>query len=262
MIKFTEDSSYSKEGVFIKFLKQTDEKETTVKYILSKLEAKYSFSNYLKFSFTDIGAGEGTVTAPIIEFLKRKVDLEAHLIEPSSLMQILKKRCGPDIDYINSGMEDKPLPKSDFILMAHAIQYVKDRKSFAKTLEYALNPNGKILVVGTHPESDDLRLKKEIKGVGEVKKKEKPRENLFEYLEKEGFKVTREYVETKIDIRNTLKMNQEGEGILAFYYHKPFSEISKEEISHFQEVAKKYAKKGILTKKLQFIWVESEIDPN
>ena len=257
MVKLTEDSSYSLKGAFPQFLKQTDEKKITVKYILSKLREKYSFSNYTKFSFTDIGAGESAVTSPIIEFLRRNVNLEAHLIEPSSLMKILKKRCGPNVDYIWAGMEDKPLPKSDFILMAHAIQYVKDRRSFAKSLENALNSNGKILVVGTHSESDDLRLKRELKYEEKIKKKEKPRENLFEYLEKEGFKVTREYVKSKIDINNALKMNKDGEGILAFYYHKPFSEISKEEILRFKKVAEKYAPKGKLTKRLQFIWVES-----
>ena len=96
MVKLTEDSSYSLKGAFPQFLKQTDEKKITVKYILSKLREKYSFSNYTKFSFTDIGAGEGAVTSSIIEFLRRNVNLEVHLIEPSSLMKILKKRCGPN----------------------------------------------------------------------------------------------------------------------------------------------------------------------
>ena len=40
------DSSYAKEGSFPNFLTQTDEKEITLNYILSKLKIKFDLKNY------------------------------------------------------------------------------------------------------------------------------------------------------------------------------------------------------------------------
>lgn len=250
------DSSYTKEGAFPNFLTQTDEKEITLKYILKQLDIKYILKNYKKFTFTDIGAGDGTLTLPIIEYLGKNVNLQSYCIEPSSLIDILKKRCGKKVHYIQEGMEEITLPKSDFILISHAIQYLKDRKKFAKDLKMALNENGKILVVGTHPESDDLKLKKELKPKIILTQSNKPRENLFEYLEQEGFKVTREYLKSTINLNNAQKVNEIGKEVISFLFHKPFSEISKEEIINFKRLAKKYAPEDKLTKLLQFIWVE------
>ena len=250
------DSSYSKEGAFPAFLTQTNEKGITLNYILNQLDIKYHLKNYKKFTFTDIGAGDGTLTLPIMEYLARLVNLETYCIEPSSLIDILKKRCGLKVHYIQEGMEETSIPKSDFILIAHAIQYLKDRKKFAKNLKQALNSNGKILVVGTHPESDDLKFKKELKLKVLLAESKKPLENLFEYLEQEGFKVTREYLKSTIYLTNAQKINKIGKEVISFYYHKPFSEISKEEIINFQKLARKFAPEDKLTKLLQFIWVE------
>lgn len=253
MFTLFKDSSYAKEGAFPNFLTQTDEKEITLKYILKQLDIRYTLKDYKKFTFTDIGAGDGTLTLPIIEYLAKQMDLEIYCIEPSSLMDTLKKRCGSKAHYIQEGMEETSLPKSDFILIAHTIQYLKDRKKFAKDLKMALNENGKILVVGTHPESDDLKLKKELKPKILSKKS---RENLFEYLEQEGFKVTREYLKSTIHLDNAQKVNEVGKEVISFLYHKSFSDISKEEIINFKRLAKKYAPDDKLTKLLQFIWVE------
>jgi ubiquinone/menaquinone biosynthesis C-methylase UbiE len=251
------DSSYAKEGAFPKFLTQTDEKEITVDYILSKLNTKYNLKDYKKFTFTDIGAGEGRLTLPIMKYLKKNTSLESYCIEPSSLIDTLKEKCGyKGIHYIQKGMEDISLPKSDFILIAHTIQYLKDRKEFAKSLKTALNKNGRVLFVGTHPESDDLKFKKELNPKVNSEESKKPRENIFEYLERDGFKITREYLKSTIDLSNTKKMNNIGKGVISFYYHKPFSEISEEEVRNFQKLSKTFAPEGKLTKLLQFIWVE------
>lgn len=256
MVEIFKDSSYSKKGAFPIFLTQTNEKEVTLNYILKKLKYKYDLTKYNKFTFTDIGAGDGTLTFPIMKYLAKQVNLETYCIEPSSLIDILKKRCGPKVNYIQEGMEETSLPKSDFILIAHTIQYLKDRKKFAKDLKMALNKNGRVLVVGTHPESDDLKFKKELKTKIILKKSKKPRENLFEYLEQEGFKITREYLKSTISLKNTQKTNNIGKEVISFYYHKPFSKISKEEIINFQKLARKFAPDDKLTKLLQFIWVE------
>ncbi len=256
MPKLLNDPSYSKQGSFPKFITQTDEKEVTLRYILDKLKEKYDSRDYKKFTFTDIGAGEGTLTLPIIQYLGKQTNLESYCIEPSSLIELLRKKCGPKVHYIQEGMEETDLPKSDFILIAHAMQYLQDRRKFAKSLKKALNPHGKILVVGAHRESDDLRFKRELKPKKVLTGNEKPKENLFEYLEQEGFKITREYLKSTINISEAQRVRGVGKDIISFFYHKPFSEISNEEIRRFQELSRKFAPDGKLTKLLQFIWVE------
>lgn len=253
MKKIFRDSSYTKEGSFPLFLTQTNEKKVTLQYIISKIEKKYSFKKYKKFTFVDIGAGEGTLTFPLINFLKKKTSLEVYCIEPSTLIDSLNKKCGSQVHYIQKGMEEIKLPKSDFILMSHAIQYLKNKKNFAENIKQALNLNGKMLVVGTYPKSDDLIFKRLINF---KKQSKKPKENLFKYLERAGFKITRDYKKAMINIANTKKLNEEGKAIISFFYHKPFFEISKGEIINFQEKIKKFAPKGKLIKLLQFIWIE------
>lgn len=254
--KIFQDSSYTKRGSFPIFLTQTNEKEVTLKYILTKLDKKYSFKDYKKFTFTDLGAGEGTLTFPLIQFFQKKTSLETYCIEPSTLIDFLKEKCGSNAHYIKKGMEEIKLPKSDFILLSHAIQYLKNRKRFAGRIEQALNPNGKMLVVGTNPKSDDLKFKRIINSREQVKKSGKPKDNLFEYLEKKGFKITKDYAEAIIDTSNTQRLNEKGKAVISFFYHKPFSEISKEEKIRFRETIKEFAPKGKLRKSLQFIWVE------
>ncbi|MFZ1971106.1 MAG: methyltransferase domain-containing protein [Candidatus Nanoarchaeia archaeon] len=247
------DSSYSKEGSFPTFITQTNEKKVTIDYILSAIEEKYSLRDYKKFVFTDIGAGEGTVTLPIMKFIKKGAKLDTYCIEPSSLIETLKKKCGSGVHYIKKGMEETDIPESDLILMAHSLQYVTNKEKFAKTLENSLNPKGKLLVVGASTDSDDLRLKRALALKLDSGKR---KEDFFEYFKKLGLKVSYEYAKAQIDLTNALKLNEKGEGLISFYYHKPFSQITFEEVSRFQYLAKKFAPEGKLVKTLRFIWVE------
>jgi hypothetical protein len=260
MATLFKDPIYEKNGTFQKFLKETNEKEITLKYILSGIKRKYCLKDYKKFCFTDIGAGDGTLTYPVMQFLRKRLrrnaKLETYCIEPSPLISILKAKCRKGAHYISKGMEDISLPKSDFILMAHSIQYITDRKSFAQKLKKAINKNGKLLVVGTHPDSDDLKFNRELRPKVWPNRFKKIKENLFEYLEQDGFRITREYKESKINLANALKLNEKGKAVISFCYHIPFEDLLDSDIAKFRELAKKLAPEGKLTKTLQFIWVE------
>jgi hypothetical protein len=253
------DPIYEKNGTFQAFLTQTDEKKVTIDYILQQLKKRYNLKDHREFCFTDLGAGDGTLTYPIIQFLKKNVkNLDRYCLEPSSLIDTLKERCGPGTHYISCGMEEAVLPISDFILMAHSIQYLKDRGSFAKKIKDALSENGKLLVVGTHPDSQDLRFHRELRPKVRLKIPNKPKENIFAYFEQYGFKITREYKESAIDLSNALKLNEIGREVISFCYHRPFSELSEIEILKFKNLANKLAPEGKLSKTLQFVWVEKD----
>jgi 2-polyprenyl-3-methyl-5-hydroxy-6-metoxy-1,4-benzoquinol methylase len=251
------DPLYEKNGTFQAFLTQTDEKQVTLNYIISELKKRYSLKNYADFCFTDIGAGDGTLTYPIVQFLKKKIKkVDLYCIEPSPLIEILKAKFGCKANYIPCGMEEVVLPKSDFILLSHAMQYIEDRRNFARSIKDALNENGKMLVVGTKPDSLDLRFQRELRPKVRLKMPKKPKENLFEYLEQGGLKITREYHKSTIDLSNALKLNDLGKEVISFCYHRQFSELSERDILKFKELANKLAPEGKLSKTLQFVWVE------
>ena len=256
-------SSYSKGGAFPVYLSQTNGKKVEIKYILPALREKYDFSGYAEkdFVFTDIGAGEGTVTLPVIKFLKKKARLEAYMIEPSSMMETLKAKCGgtrgANLHFIRESAENSGIPFSDFILLSHSASYIKEKKEFAKRLSDSLARGGKILFVGTAKESEDLKLRKELNKESSGKNwKEKPRENIFEYLEKGGLKVKREKRDAWIDFSNAFRLNDAGKGLISFFLGKPFPELSKSEVENFLSAAKRLVKKNRLKKVLEFTWAE------
>ncbi len=248
------NKEYEKDGAFMHFLTQTDQKEVSTNYILSKLKQKFNFKDYDKFIFTDIGAGEGTLTLPIIKFLKNKVALTTYCIEPSELMDVLKMKCGPKVIYIKNGMEETTLPNSDFILMAHSSNYIKNKPEFAKRLYSSLNKGGKILIIGTKSDSDDMKLRRGLRSSEEKKK----RESIYDLFEKLGLKVSVEFEKSTINLESTLKPNEVGKGIISFYYHIPFSELKKADIEKFHLIAKKLAPDNVLIKYLKFTWVEKD----
>ncbi len=151
---------------FISFIKTTN-KDIAAKHgeFLKNLPDRFLHSELLSHAavigyFYGYGAGEGTLTLPIIKFLKNKVALTTYCIEPSELMDVLKMKCGPKVIYIKNGMEETTLPNSDFILMAHSSNYIKNKPEFAKRLYSSLNKGGKILIIGTKSDSDDMKLRR------------------------------------------------------------------------------------------------------
>ncbi len=249
------DSSYSQKGAFPIFLQQTSGKKIELKNILSQLKKRYNLKNYERFIFTDIGAGEGILTYPITKFLSKKVNCDVYCIEPSNLIDTLKKRFHTmqKIHFINKGAEETKIPNSDFILLSHSMGYVKDRKKLAESLTNSLNKKGKILFVGTDPESTDMKFRKAL--IPQKRKKTK-KVNIFDCFEEKGMKVSREYAFADIYLKDVFQRNEKGKGLMSFYYHKPTKEISETETNHFIETARKFASGNKLIKKIQFIWVE------
>ena len=92
----------------------------------------------------DIGCADGTVTTQIIEKIGKVYQLEVTGIETSTeLIKSFKSRTNYDINFINNNVEsmDK-LPKSDFILIAHVVCYIKNLESFLEKVINSLNTKG------------------------------------------------------------------------------------------------------------------------
>ena len=153
-------------------------------------------------------------------------------------------------------MEEIELPKSDFILMAHSINNLTNRKSFAKKVKDSLNPKGNLLVVGAKSDSEEWMFRKELNAKPKSRKVKSKRENLFEYFREPEYSITPEFGEAIIDLTGAFELTPAGKGVISFYYGRPFESLSKVEVSRFHELAEKYAPDRKLIKKLRYVWVK------
>ncbi len=152
---------YEKQSdIFQIYIKNTDQKEILVKNIINKLSSLFEFDKNKDFVFTDIGAGNGKVTIPVIDFLTDKAKLTCNIIEPSDLIDVFKKNCNAkNINYFQNKIDDIKIPKSDFILASHLLVYLDNYQEAIKKIYKALNKNGVALFVKNNSNTDDLRLK-------------------------------------------------------------------------------------------------------
>ena len=247
------DVIYSQDGSFMHFLTQTDQKIVSLQYILDKLTTAFDLRKYKTFTFTDIGAGTGFMTLKIMDFLSEGVKLNTYCIEPSELASQLEEKLGDRAHIIKAKAESTELPKSDFVLMAHVGDYIKDRKAFSQRLYAALNPGALLLGIGTHSESKDILFRRALR---KKPKEQDDKGDLYALLVEQGGKMKREYRNASIDLRTTKTDNPTGNALIEFYYHIPFSDLSPQDIEHFHAMAKQYAPRGILKKKLRFTWIE------
>lgn len=125
---------------YFKFLHYSNEGEN----LLRALKSTFNFRKDWKF--LDIGSGDGRLTLP----LSNKVKITT-IIEPSFLMTtILKERFKKNtkIKIIKKRIEHfETNEKFDFILISHALYFIKNWESLFKKLIYWLKENGYLVII-------------------------------------------------------------------------------------------------------------------
>ena len=239
---------------FFTYVKNTNQKPLLIKKIIEKLDSK--INKYEKFIFTDIGAGDGIITIPVIEYLKNKTNLLCHCLEPSNLINEFKKKCEfENIEYHKEKIEWFEIPKSDFILMSHVLTQKEDYISIVKKIYNSLNKGGFALIVTTNKESDDVKLKFKLRENPKRLKNVVLTDSILDYLKSNNIVYKHEEIDTDIDYSGGFNLTKEGKDMLAFFHKKPFINITEEEIKKFQDELKKLNVSGRITKKEDYIWI-------
>jgi len=118
---------------FLSYIEQTNQKQILIENIKKTLEMLPIQADQ-DFVFTDIGAGNGVITLPIVHFLndEKRTHLTTNVIEYSdALAAIIQRKLEKDNLLENTNiycnhMEDVAIPESDFILAAHVLLYLDD----------------------------------------------------------------------------------------------------------------------------------------
>lgn len=249
--KFYEKQS----STFQTYIKNTKQKEILVKNIIKKITS--SFKKDQDFVFTDVGAGDGKVTIPIINFLKDKTKLTCNVIEPSDLIDVLKQKSNfENINYLKKKIEDVNIPKSDFILVSHVLAYLNDYQKTIKSIYTSLKDKGIALIVTTNPKSGDVQLKIELGRDFASLKNINLTKNIINFLETNNITHQLETIPSEINTSGCISLNEDGKAIISFFYHEPFDELTNKDIKDFQSAVNELSNKdNKLMKKDDYIWV-------
>ncbi|MBU0459176.1 MAG: class I SAM-dependent methyltransferase [Nanoarchaeota archaeon] len=251
--KFYEKQS----STFQVYIKNTNQKEILVKNIIKKLSSSFKLKKDQNFVFTDVGAGDGKVTIPIINFLKNKAKLTCNVIEPSDLIDDFKKNCNFDkINYSKKKIDDVKIPKSDFILVSHVLVYLENYQKTIKNIYASLKDEGIALIVTTNPKSGDVLLKIKLGRDFASLKNLDLTKNIINSLKNNNLKHQLETIPSEINTLECISLNEDGKAIISFFYHKPFDELTNKDIKDFQNAVNGLSNKdNKLTKKEDYIWI-------
>ena len=254
--KFYEKQS----STFQRYMKNTDQKEILVKNIISKVSSSLKLSKNKEFIFTDIGAGDGKITIPVVNFLKATTKLTCEVIEPSELIDKFKENCNFEgIDYYKNKIEDIEIPKSDFILVSHVLSYFDDYKKTIKNICNSLKKGGIALFVETDSKSDEVLLKIKLEKLGQEFASLRNLdliERIINFLEINKIKYQHEIISSEINTSGCLSLNKNGKSIISFFYHEPFDDLTPKDLQNFQEVIKESANNdNKLTKREDYVWI-------
>ncbi|MDD5197469.1 MAG: Fic family protein [Candidatus Gracilibacteria bacterium] len=245
---------FYKEGpeFFTDFLKNTDEKKVLSEKITHFLKTKYPKTSLI---ISDIGAGNGIIAKDIIQYVRSTHrPFQYNYLEPS---HTLIEHFAQDFDckgvvFYEGNIEYATLPKSDFIILSHVLQYIEDIEGVLTKLLTTLTPGGTLLIVQPSIESKEMLLKEKI-GI----RYSTSIERTFPILQKIQESFSYERVESSIyhmeDIQN---LNENGKKMISFFYNRPFDIIKDEEVERIQNVVKELGVTDCLKKEEDYIWVE------
>jgi len=242
------------EGVFYTYVKNITQKPILITNIIKKLASR--ISNYKQFVFTDIGAGYGVITIPVIDYLKDKTTLKCHCLEPSKLISQIKENCKFDnVTYYKEKIEEFNIPNSDFILFSHVLTNIKNHLPIVDKTYDSLNKKGFALMVTTNKDSDDVKLKVKLRKNEDKVRKLTFTDSILNHLKGKKISYEHEIIHSKMDYSGCLELTKEGKDMLAFFYKKPFVKINKAEIKAFQVALRELSSSGKIIKKEDYIWI-------
>ena len=247
-------------GTFQAYMKNTNQKEILVKNIIDRISSSFKLDKNKEFVFTDIGAGDGKITIPVIDFLKVRAKLICNIVEPSGLIDVFKEDCGfTHITYYKKKIDDMKIPKSEFILVSHVLSYFDDYKKTINDVCTSLKDDGIALFVETNSKSDEVLLKiileKSGKEFASLRNLDLT-ENIIKFLEMSKIKYKLEIISSEINTSGCISLNEDGKSIISFFFHEPFEDLTAKDIKNFQQALKEKADKdNKLTKKEDYIWI-------
>lgn len=251
--KYMADFYKNSPEFFIDFLKNTDEKKILSEKVIHFLETKYSKTSHLVIS--DIWAGSGIVAKEIIQYLRgAKKEFQYNYIEPA---HSLIEHFAHDFDcsgivFYEGNIENITIPKSDFIITSHVLQYIDNLEWVLWKILTALNSWGTLLIIQPNIESQEMILKEKIEthygaNIGRI----------FPILQRIKESFSYEQVETNIyHMQDMQDLNENGKKMISFFYNKPFDIIKDEEVERIQNVIKELWVNDHLIKEEDYIWVE------
>lgn len=241
-------------SAFMAYIRNTDQKKVLVSRLLDHLKSD-SLGELEKLRFTDIGAGDGTVTLAFVREAMKTVPVEASALEPSEkLVQAIKEKDeGGVLNVMHSTVEDVELPDADLVLAAHVFRYIENEGEVLDGILQSLSPKGRLLIVETNKESGDVLMRGKLGvqrvGTGDVTSK------ILDWCRENDVSYEHEIVPSRIEMEPCMKLEDDGKAIISFFYHKPFSSLTEDEVRQFQEAASVLMKDGALEKKEDYIWV-------
>lgn len=248
---------------FLSYIEQTNQKQILIENIKKKLET-LPIQEGSDFVFTDVGAGDGVITLPIIKYLKdeRKAQLTTNVIEYSDkLVSVFQKKLqennlSENVNIYNKRLEDTDVPESDFTLVVHVFLYLDDILTELQKIVSSLKRSGTILIVETNLSSDDVRIRKGLGLKLLLNRGDDFNERILNQLKNEDVTYTREIVESSINFSEVFNLTPIGKNIISFFYHKSFEVLSDSEIKHFLSIAKQFVDANqSLTKREDYVWV-------
>ena len=251
--KFYEKQS----SAFQMYVRNTNQKDILVKKIVEKLESSFKFKKNQEFIFTDIGAGDGTVTIPIVNYLKGRTKLICNVIEPSDMIESIKVESDFENNYyMKKKIDEVIIPKSDFILISHVLVYLDGHMKTVKRICSSLKEGGIALIVETNQKSGDILLKIKLGKDYALRKHLNLMNNLLNFLNVNKVEHKLEIIESEINVSSCSTLNKDGKAIISFFYHTPFGELSKKDIKGIQIAIKELSGKNHrLVKKEDYLWI-------
>ena len=244
-------------SVYQAYVNNTDQKEILSSKIIAYIGSMYDRHTVKEFTYSDVGAADGKVSIPVINELKDRYALDCHIIEPSKLIRVFKSdSCFERINYVRRRIEQIELAFSDFILASHIFIYLDNPELILEQLFFSLKSEGSMLIVETHPESDDVKLKRAIGREKAAAKNINSAKDIINWLKSNGIRYDHEIVESRIRTEGCREMNAEGEAIISFFYNRPFNKLSLEQIELCREkILELSGENDRMIKKEEYIWI-------
>lgn len=210
--------------------------------------------------YMDVGCGYGDKTLAVMEKIEETHTVKVTALDPAQAMISLfrTKAEEKNVQYECIGWNEYQ-PRQDYHLITsiHAFYYINDWEQAILKMKSYLRENGVICIA--------LRCRDEVcefrnyffKLMYGEETREHDNHELCELLDKMGLKYEVEYVDSVLDIRDSLALNKKGIELIEFVLRKSYSEMSDDLKNEINEYLKRFNHSGFMKQRDGYILIKN-----
>ena len=237
----------------------TDQAENAIRYMQNKLLSVFNKTESKSgLNYLDVGCGYGGKTLPIIHVLEDVGIVNTIALDPSeNLLSLFKAQKNNErIHFVCSTWEDYyPESTFNFISSIHTFYYIHDWKTAIEKMINSLDQGG-IICIALRANDVVCQFRNYFyKKIYADNRTERNCDELCALLELLHIHYKIEFVESKLDVRDCLLQNAQGQQLIEFLLRFPYADISNQVKNEIHTYLEDAHQDGYLSQSDGYVWI-------